>query len=286
VAVGNFVLPSQQVTIQSRAQVATTPPPPLVEIRIDEAPNEAESRLVVEAVPEEEEESVEEEEEEDEEEDEDEVTGPDQVEEEDEDWQLCNVNPRKRSSIDVDDDEEDEDEAANADGDETARLLRNRRSGSLSKRLRREEDYTKDVPAALPIRLKKRSSEELDDENDDEGDGTITVIVQERDGASPKKRSRLDSTPSESPPISIVGTSTGESDSVPTTGDDEDELDLSSTSSPRGGKSSVLFAQHPRGLTTSSASIIMSETEMAKLYSFDSAGGGVAASLDSGEVDV
>lgn len=284
VAAGNFVLPTQQVTIQSRPQVPPTAPPPLVEIKIDEAPDEAQSRVVVEAVPEEEEESLEEEEDDDEDDDEDEeITGPEQMEEEEEDWELCNINPRKRSSIDFDDDDEDHD--ANADGDEAERLVRNR-SGSLSKRLRREEDYIKDVPAASPTRLKKRSSEELDDdEGNDEGDGTITLTLDGRDSASPKKRSRLDSTPSESPPVSIIGTSTGESDSVPTTGDDEDELDLSSAGTPHGGKASTRMplSKHPRGLTTP---MIMNEAAMAKLYSFDSAGGGVAASLDGGEVDI
>jgi hypothetical protein len=281
IAAGTFVLPTQhqQVTIQSTPQVVpTAPPAPLVEIKLDEAP---EPRVVVEAVPEEEEE-----EESVEEEDEEEETGPELAEEEEEDWELCNVNPRKRSSHDID---EDEDEAADGDvHDETERLVRNRRSGSLSKRLRLEGDYIKDVPAASPTRIKKRPSEELDDD-DEEENGVLTLKLGGRDTASPKKKSRLDSTPSESPPVSIIGTSIGESDSIPMTGDDEDSLDLSSTtSSPlgAGGKSSttMLYAQHPRGLTTTSTPISMNEAEMAKLYSFDSASG-VTASLDGSEVD-
>jgi hypothetical protein len=282
VAAGTFVLPTQHPQATRPQAAPTTPPPPLVEIKLDEAPDESEPRVVVEAVPEEEEEDSAEEEDEDDEAE----TGLEQAEDEDEDdWELCNVNPRKRSSHDID---EDDDEAADGDShDESGRLIRNR-SGSLSKRLRREEDYIKDVPAASPTRLKKRSSEELDDDEDDkERIGTLTLTLGGRDSGSPKKRSRLDSTPSESPPVSIIATSTGESDSIPTTGDDEDELDLSSTSS-AGSKSSttMLYAQHPRGLTTTSSSTPMSisEAEMAKLYTFDSVSG-ITTSLDGSEVD-
>lgn len=274
IAAGTIV-PTQQVTIQSKPQVAPTAPPPLVEIKLDEVPDEAEPRVVVDAVPEEEEESIEDEDEEEEPEIE---LGLEQAEEEEEGWELCSVNPRKRPSHDIDDDEEDV-------HDEAERFIRNRRSGSLSKRLRREEDYIKDIPAAPLTRLKKRSSEELDD---DEG-AEDTFSLGGRDIASPKKRSRLDSTPSDSPPISTIGTSTGDSDSTPMIGDESDEQDLSSTG-PHGvgskSSASMLYAQHPRGLTSTSSStpISMSEMEMAKLYSFDSASG-LTASLDGSEVD-
>jgi len=130
------------------------------------------------------------------------------------------------------------------------------------------------VRAASPTRLRKRSSEELEDD-DSIGDGL------EADGreAATKKRLRVDLTPSEdastSPPVSIIGT--GESDSVPTTGD-EDEADFSS---PR-GKSA--YAQHPRGLG-SSTPIAMSEADMAGMYTFDPPGA-VASAARDGEVDV
>jgi hypothetical protein len=234
----------------------TLSPPtvPPIQIKIDEAPREQVPRLV-KAIPEEEEESV---------------------EEEEEDWEVCPVNPRKRSSDDLD---RDGDADADADGeimDEKEHLLRKRRSGSLSKRLRREEDYIKDIPVASPTRLRKRSSEEVED-NDSAGDGL------EADGreVATKKRLRVDSTPSEdavgSPPVSIIGT--GESDSVPTTGDEE-ELDFSS---PRG--KSLTYAQHPRGLKRSGP-ISMSEADMAGLYTFDPPGPGVGGVARDGEVDV
>lgn len=244
VAAGTIV-PTQATPVPR--YTPSPPPAPPMQIKIDEAPREQVAR-VVKAIPEEEEESV---------------------EEEEEDWEVCPVNPRKRSSEDIDED---------ADGDildEDEHTLRKRRSGSLSKRLRREEDYIKDIPTASPTRLRKRPSEELEDD-DGAGDGL------EADGreAATKKRLRVNSTPSEdtgaSPPVSIIGT--GESDSVPTTGDEE-ELDFSS---PR-GKSSA-YALHPRGLG-SSTPIAMSEADMAGLYTFDPPGAATSATRD-GEVDV
>jgi hypothetical protein len=227
-------------------QYTPSPPPALpIQIELDEAPREQVPRLI-KAIPEEEEESV---------------------EEEEEDWEVSPVNPRKRSSQDVDDD---------AEGDivNEYHTLRKIRSGSLSKRLRREEDYIKDIPITSPTRLRKRSSEELEDD-ESTGDGL------EADGreAATKKRLRVHSTPSEdasaSPPVSTIGT--GESDSVPTTGD-EDEADFLS---PR-GKSA--YAQHPRGLG-SSTPVTMSEADMAGLYSFDPSGAVTPITRDD-EVDV
>jgi hypothetical protein len=68
---------------------------------------------------------------------------------EEEDWEVCPVNPRKRSSQDIDEDEH---------------TLRKQRSGSLSKRLKREGNYIKDIPVDSPTRLRKRSAEELEDD--------------------------------------------------------------------------------------------------------------------------
>ena len=127
---------------------------------------------------------------------------------------------------------------------------------------------------ASPTRLRKRSSEELED--DDSAEDGLEAVGR----PASKKRLRIDSTPSEdtgaSPPVSIIGN--GESDSVPTTGD-EDELDFSS---PR-GKSSA-YALHPRSLG-SSTPITMSEADMAGLYTFDTPGAVISATRD-GEVDV
>lgn len=235
VAAGTIV-PSQ-VTPLPRYPLAAPVVPP-IQIKIDEAPIEQVPRLV-KAIPEEEEESV---------------------EEEEEDWEVCPVNPRKRSSSDLDGDI--------VDGHE--HMLQKRRSGSLSKRMRREEDYIKDIPTTSPTRLRKRSSEELEDD-DSTGDGL------EADGreVATKKRIRVDLTPSEgtgaSPPVSIIGT--GESDSVPTTGD-EDEFAF-----PNPLGKSFAYAQHPRGLK-SSTPIGMSEADMAGLYTFEPPGasiGGVVA---------
>jgi hypothetical protein len=235
--------------VQAVPQYSSSPPAiPPIQIKIDEE----EIPRLVKAIPEEEEESV---------------------EEEEEDWEVCPVNPRKRSSHDL-----DQDDDADADGDivdEKGHMFRSRRSRSLSKRLRREEDYIKDMPAASPTRLRKRSSEELEDD-DSAGD----VLEVDGRATATKKRLRVDSTPSEdagtSPPVSTI--ETAESDSVPTTGD-EDELDFTS---PR-GKSST-YAQHPRGLK-SPTSTPMSEADMAGLYSFDPPTAGITAARD-GEVDV
>lgn len=237
VAAGTIV-PTQSTLSPRSPRYTPSPPPPAppIQIKIDEAPR-AQVTRVVKAIPEEEEESV---------------------EEEEEDWEVCPVNPRKRSSQDIDEDEH---------------TLQKRRSGSLSKRLRREEDYTKDIPVASPTRLRKRSSEELEDDDSVE-DGLEAV-----GRPTSKKRLRIESTRSEdtgaSPPVSIGN---GESDSVPTTGD-EDELDFSS---PR-GKSSA-YALHPRSLG-SSTPITMSEADMAGLYTFDTPGAVISATRD-GEVDV
>lgn len=178
---------------------------------------------------------------------------------EEEDWEVCAVNPRnprKRSSHDLDADEDDT--AVDREVlDEKNHTPRQRRSGSFQKRLRREQDYVKDRPAASPIRLRKRSSEELnEDESNDEPDGREVGT---------KKKLRVDSTASEeevtSPPVSIIGT--GDSDSVPPTGDEEDP-DL--TSGPK-----AAYAQLPRGLKTAGP-VGMTEAEMDKLYTFESPG--------------
>lgn len=251
-AAGNIV-PSQIVHSVSSATVtpyipSTTPREAIsqhVEIKIEEAPRE-----VVEALREEEEESVE--------------------EEEEEDWEVCAVNPRKRPSHDIDADDDADGEA----DDQEEHTLRKRRSGSLTKRLRREEDYTKDIPVASPTRLRKRPSEELDDDlGVDEGFDADGREV------GTKKRLRVHSTPSEdavtSPPVSIIGA--GESDSVPPTGD-EDDLGLNP--SPRGRS---VYAQHPRSLKATTP-IGMTEADMDKMYTFD-ASGTVTNSRDEG-VDV
>ena len=95
--------------------------------------------------------------------------------------------------------------------------------------------------------------------------GELTKLGK-RVSASPKKRSCLDSTTDEFPPIAIIGAGTGESDSLPTTGNDEDDLDLSSISSPRSKSSTtILYALHPRSLATTPMSI--SEAELTELYS-------------------
>lgn len=210
------------------------PPPQVVEIKLDEAPL-LQDRRIVEAKPEEEEESA---------------------EEEEEDWEVCPVNPRKRSSNDLD--EEEEADSRSEQFDEEALTLRKRRSGSFSKRLRLEEDYIKDAPAAPPTKLRKRSSEDLDNESVDGG-----YEAPGRESAA-KKKLRIRSTPNEdastSPPLSIT-------DSHTPTGD-EDDLDLSSL---RNDKSVFAYAQHPRGLRGVTP-VALSEAEMDKLYSFGSPG--------------
>ena len=219
----------------------TEPPPaePPVEIKLDEAPINAMVCRDVEALREEEEESA----------------------EEDEDWKVCVVNPRnprKRPSHNLDSDDEDDGDAL---GHKDHTLLK-RRSGSFPKRLRREEDYVKDKPAASPTRLQKRNSKERnEDQSNDDGF--------EEDGreVATKKKLRVDMTASEeevtSPPLSIIGT--GDSDSVTQTVDDEDP-DLAS-----GPQRMVAYAQLPRGLKAADP-VAITEAEMDNLYTFESPG--------------
>lgn len=214
--------------VPSQAVAPTAPQPP--QIILKEAPR----RPIVLAIPEEEEESTDG--------DEEELAEDETVEEEDEeDWEACDVNPRKRSH---DDDSVDDDDP---------HALTRRRSGSLSKRLRREEDYVKDVPAESPTRLRKRSSEELD-VDDDAFDADYEADGRE---VTAKKKLRTDGTPSaaSSPPVSLVGSR--ESHSLTPTVDED----------PRSrGKSA--YARYPRGLR-SATPVLMSEVNMALLYTLE-----------------
>jgi len=168
-------------------------------------------------------------------------------EEDDQDAELSPIASRKRShELDADESE-----------DENGRYHVNRhRSGSLSKRLRREEDYVFNSHIESPTRLRKRSSEELDDEEDSK-----PQCAADGREVSTKKRLRVDllsdgangETPS--PPVSLIGTR--ESDSLTP----EDEAMFSN-----GLGHPEYAAAHPRGLRSAAAPVRMSDADMASLY--------------------